>query len=115
MFVLTLFVAMLFVEGFHWLGWLMRQAPCASRKARDSAEVSSPTGGRLFAPVGGVSSLLIARFVSYVVGAYIGALNPCEGIDPSNISKRLIAGGILQAYGVLLLAEAILRKFPRRR
>jgi len=32
-FVLSLFVAMLFVEGFHWLGWLMRPVPSASPAA----------------------------------------------------------------------------------
>jgi hypothetical protein len=108
-FLLDLFVAMLFVEGSHWLGWVMRRVPSAS-----PAEVSSATGGRLLAPVGAVSSLLLALFVLYVVRAYIGLLTPCEGVNPSDISKRLVVGGILQAYGVLLLAEMLV-KFPRRR
>jgi hypothetical protein len=113
-FIFALFIAMVLVEGFHWLGWLMRRAPSASTQARDSAEVLSPTGGRLFSPVGAVSSIVLALFVLGVVRSYIGPLTPCERVDPSEISKRLIVGAILEAYGLLLLAEAILRKFPRR-
>jgi len=114
-FILGLFAAMLVVEGFHWGAWLMRQQSDASRATSQlSLDNSSPTGGRLFAPVGWLSSFLLALLVLFVVRAYIGTLTACEGVDPSSISKRMVVGAIFQAYGVLLLAEVALRKYPLR-
>jgi hypothetical protein len=57
---------------------------------------------------------LLALLVLFVVRAYIGTLTSCEGVDPSSISKRMVVGAIFQAYGVLLLAEVALRKYPLR-
>jgi hypothetical protein len=114
-FVLGLSAAMLVIEGLHWGTWWMRQLSNVSRaKSQKSVDDSPSTGGRLFAPLGGISSVLLAAIVLDAVRAYIGALTPCESLDPHSVSRRMIMGAIFQAYGVLLIAEALLTKFPRR-
>jgi hypothetical protein len=114
-FVLQLLVAMSVVEALHWVTWQLRQSYKAFRSSpQNEIRISFPTGGRLFAPVGAVSSVLLALFVLQISAAYIGSVTPRAAIDSSGISRRTTAGAIVEGYGLLLLAEAVLRKLPRR-
>jgi len=114
-FVVQLLAAMLVVEGFHWMTWRMRQTSKVLRaRQQGGVHISFPTGGKLFAPVGAISSFLLGLFVLQIANVYIGSVTPCEALDPSTISKKVIVGAIVEAYGLLLLADAALRKLPRR-
>jgi hypothetical protein len=113
-FVLQLLAAMLVVEGIHWMTRRMRQTSKAFRAEQQSAvQISFPTGGKLFAPVGAISSFLLGLFVLLISNAYIGSVTPCESVDLNSISRRMIVAVIVGAYGFLLLADAALRKLPR--
>jgi hypothetical protein len=113
-FIVQLVAAMLVVEGCHWLAWQARQAPKAFRaKQQDEMRISFATGGRLFAPVGAFSSFLLVLFVLLISIGYIGSVTPCAAVDPSNISRRLMVAAVVEGYGLLLLAEILLRKLPR--
>jgi hypothetical protein len=113
-FIVQLLAAMLVVESCHWLTWQMRQASKAFRaKQQNEVRTSFPTGGRLFAPVGAFSSFILALFVLQISIGYIGSVTPCTAVDTSNISRRMMAAAIVEGYGLLLLAEAALRKLPR--
>jgi hypothetical protein len=114
-FVVQLLIAMLVVEGFHWITWQLRHTSKAFRaKQQSEIRISFATGGRLFAPVGAFSTFLLALFVLQISVVYIGSATPCAAVDPSNISRKMIVASIVEGYGLLLLAEAALRKLPRR-
>jgi hypothetical protein len=114
-FVCELLAAILVIEAVHWVAWRIRQPMNASdSNPQHEVKLSFPTGGRLFAPVEAVSTLLLALFVLYISTAYIGSVAPCTALQPTPITRRIAVGTIVEAYGLLLLAEAALRKFPRR-
>jgi hypothetical protein len=113
-FVVELLAAMLAVEGFHWMAWRMRQPSKALRLSQHSGvRISFPTGGKLFAPLGALSSFLLALLILRISIAYIGSVAPCEAADLSSISGKLIVAAIVEAYGLLLVAHAVLKMLPR--
>jgi hypothetical protein len=112
--VVQLLAAMLVVAGIHWMTWRMRQTSEAFRAKQQSAvHISFPTGGKLFAPIGAISSFLLGLFVLLISNAYVGSVTPCESVDLNSISRKMIVAVIVGAYGFLLLADAALRKLPR--
>jgi hypothetical protein len=113
-FVVELLAAVLVVEGIHWMTWRMRQTSKALRaKQQIGVHISFPTGGKLFAPVGAIPSFFLGLFVLRISNAYIGSVTPCEAVDLRSISGKMIAAVIVGAYGLLLIADAGLRKLPR--
>ena len=76
-FVVQLLAGMLVVEGFHWMTWRMRQTSKVIRARQEGGvHISYPTGGKLFAPVGAISSFLLGLFVLEISNAYIGSVTP---------------------------------------
>ena len=91
-------ISLLAVEAIHWIAWFLRQKP------RAATHQSVPTGGKLFAPRDAVSSVGLALFLLYVT-RFLGIATPCETMTLGQIGGKVVAGQMLQAYAVLLLAN----------
>ena len=99
-YLLQMVAGMLVVEGLRWTTWFLRQVSHGfSAAAQESTRIFFPNGGKLFAPIGGSSSFLLALLMLQIVRAYIQQRTPCPGTDPQNIFHRLVTGAIVEGYG----------------
>jgi hypothetical protein len=92
------FMALVVVEGLHWLAWFLRQGP------RTPGKQAVATGGKLFAPRDVVASVALGLFLLQAA-TYIGIATPCDALPFGGITRRLATGEILAAYAVLLFAN----------
>jgi len=110
-------LAMAFVEGLNWFGWLVkRNLALRSNSVVSRPELDPLDGIDLFFP-DAWSGLVLGVGLLFV--AYrLHAPSPCASATYSSTPGRYVGGALILAYGLLLLVQACLDlawKFGRAR